>query len=182
MDQSLLVIRIKTIKNVQVTIPNSIVLSKQIINYSAIARDTGLPLILHTTITLGYDLPWQKIEQALISAAQITKHVLKEPKPFVWQTSLDDYYVSYELNAYIDDSINAPAIEAELHQHIQDKCNENDIEILSPQYSALRDGNQSTIPQAYLPKNYESPKFRISGLTQLINRQDTTNNAPTDSK
>ncbi len=179
-DQSLLVIRIKTIKNVQVTIPNSIVLSKQIINYSAIARDTGLPLILHTTITLGYDLPWQKIEQALISAAQITQHVLKEPKPFVWQTSLDDYYVSYELNAYIEDPIKLPAIQAELHQHIQDKCNENDIEILSPQYSAIRDGNHTTIPQSYLPKNYESPNFRISGSTQQINPPDKQNNSSND--
>ena len=176
-EQSLLVIKIKTVKNIQVTIPNRIVLSNQIINYSAIARDTGLPLILHTTITLGYDLSWKHIQQVLISAAQITKNVLKEPKPFVWQTSLDDYYVSYELNAYIDDPINAPAIEAELHQNIQDKCNENDIEILSPQYSALRDGNQSTIPQSYLPKNYESPNFRISGLTQLINRLDKQNNS-----
>ncbi len=176
-EQSLLVIRVKTIKNVQVTIPNSIVLSKKIINYSAIARDTGLPLILHTTITLGYDRPWQKVEQALISAAQITQHVLKEPKPFVWQTNLDNCYVNYELNAYIDDPIKLPAIQAELHQHIQDKCNENDIEILSPQYSALRDGNHSTIPQAYLPKNYKSPNFRISRLT----RQDTTNNVSNDS-
>lgn len=175
-EQSLLVIKIRTIKNVQVTIPNNIVLSKQIINYSAIARDTDLPLILHTTITLGYDLPWQKVEQVLISAAQITEHILKEPKPFVWQTSLDDYYVSYELNAYIDDPLDAPAIEAELHKNIQDKCNENDIEILSPQYSALRDGNHSTIPEGFLPQNYESPKFRVAGLTQLIDRLDAKNN------
>ena len=65
-----------------------------------------------------------------------TPHILSEPAPFILQTSLDDFYVSYELNAYTDRPLMMTGIYSQLHQNIQDKCNEADIEILSPHYSA----------------------------------------------
>ena len=37
-------------------------------------------------------------------------------------------------------------IYSDLHQHIQDAFNENGIEIMSPNYFAIRDGNKTTIP------------------------------------
>ena len=136
-------------KNVVITIPNASVLNAQIINYSAADQDYGTPpLILHTTITLGYDVPWRKVHETLISAARSTPNILAEPSPFVLQTSLDDFYVSYELNAYTDKPLIMAKVYSELHQNIQDKCNEGGIEILSPHYRAVRDGNQNTIPEA----------------------------------
>lgn len=169
-EKTLLVTRIRTIKNVVITIPNSTVLSSNVINYSASARDNNTPpLILHTTITLGYDIPWRKVYQALISAANATEYILKEPTPFILQTSLDDFYVSYELNAYTNEPTMMAKIYSELHQNIQDKCNEVGIEILSPHYSAIRDGNQNTIPEDYLPKDYTAPGFRIRTLSNLLN-------------
>ncbi|NJR65779.1 MAG: mechanosensitive ion channel [Leptolyngbyaceae cyanobacterium CRU_2_3] len=164
-EKTLLVTRIRTIKNVVITIPNASVLSAQIINYSSAAQDPDTPpLILHTTITLGYDLPWRKVHEALINAARATAHILTEPAPFVLQTSLDDFYVSYEINAYTDNPKIMAKIYSELHQNIQDKCNEVGIEILSPHYRAMRDGNQNTIPESYLPEDYIAPGFRISSL------------------
>lgn len=59
-------------------------------------------------------------------------------------------------------------IYSELHQNIQDQCNEADIEILSPHYSAIRDGNHNTIPADYLPENYQAPGFRLDPLTNLL--------------
>ncbi|NET32740.1 MAG: mechanosensitive ion channel family protein [Cyanothece sp. SIO1E1] len=165
-DQTLLVTRIKTIKNVRITIPNSNILNGQIVNFSALGRETDTPLILHTTITLGYDIPWQQVHQVLTAAARSTQFILQEPAPFIWQTSLDDFYVSYELNAYTDKSESMAAIYAELHQHIQDHCHQAGIEIMSPHYSAVRDGNQSTMPQQYLPKGYEPSGFRVFPLNQ----------------
>ena len=90
----------------------------------------------------------------MISAACATQHILVEPAPFVLQTSLDDSYVSYELNAYTDKPIVMVGIYSELHQNIQDKCNEVGLEILWPHYRAVQDGNQNTIPENYLPKDY----------------------------
>lgn len=178
-EKSLFVTRIRTIKNVVITIPNGTVLTSQIINYSALAEDPNYYLILHTTVTLGYDLPWRKIHQVLIDAALATSHILAEPVPFILQTSLDDFYVSYEINAYTNQPALMARIYSELHQNIQDKCNEADIEILSPHYSAIRDGNQITIPENYLPKNYKAPGFRLSHLDHLLNLSNEKDSSST---
>ena len=176
-EKTLLVTRIRTIKNVIITIPNGTVLTSQIINYSSLSQDPNYYLILHTTITLGYDIPWRKVHQVLIDAAIATNNILPEPIPFVFQTSLDDFYVSYELNAYTHQPILMASIYSELHQNIQDKCNEAGIEILSPHYSAVRDGNQTTIPEDYLPQDYKAPGFRLSSLNNLFN-PDNSRNTP----
>ncbi|MDJ0600110.1 MAG: mechanosensitive ion channel family protein [Crocosphaera sp.] len=168
-DKTLLVTRIRTPKNVIVTLPNATVLNSNVVNFSASARETGIPLIISTTITLGYDVPWRKVHQVLLAAADVTHSLLKDPKPFVLQTSLDDFYVSYELNVYTNKTRRLFEIYSDIHQNIQDKCNEADIEILSPHYSALRDGNQNTIPANYLPKDYQAPGFRIDNLGNNLN-------------
>ncbi|MGK7899026.1 MAG: mechanosensitive ion channel family protein [Xenococcus sp. (in: cyanobacteria)] len=162
-EKNLLVTRLRTPKNMVVTMPNSTVLTSNVVNFSATVRDSAAPpLILHTTITLGYDVPWRKVHQVLNEAALATDHILSEPAPFILQTSLDDFYVSYELNVYTNRPLDMATIYSQLHQNIQDKCNEADIEILSPHYGALRDGNQNTIPANYLPPDYKAPGFRIA--------------------
>jgi len=158
-EKTTLVIRIRTIKNEDITVPNSTVLSANTINYSANALDKGL--IIHTTVTIGYDAPWKDVQQALINAALRTELILKKPEPFVLQTSLDDFYVSYQLNAYTKDANAQANIYSELHKNIQDCFNEAGIEIMSPHYGSLRDGNQTTIPSDYLSKDYKAPMFNI---------------------
>jgi small-conductance mechanosensitive channel len=144
-EKTLLVTRIRTPKNVEVTIPNSMVLGSHLVNYSTTARTGGL--ILHTTITLGYDLPWRRVHDVLIEAALATDGILPEPRPFVLQTALNDFHVSYELNAYTDRPGGMARTYSELHQNVQDACAAAGIEILSPLYAATRDGSASTIPQ-----------------------------------
>lgn len=158
-EKTLLVTRLRTIKNEEITIPNSSVLSGNTINYSAYSKQDGL--IIHTTVTIGYDIPWKDMHQALIDAALKTNLILSDPKPFVLQTSLDDFYISYQLNAYTREANKQAAIYSELHQNIQDICNERGIEIMSPHYNAARDGNTKAIPPEYLPKDYEAPGFKV---------------------
>lgn len=158
-EKTLLVTRIKTPKNEIITIPNSAVLSGNTINYSSEVSNNGL--ILHTTVTIGYDVPWKDMHNALIDAALRAEHILQDPKPFVLQTSLDDFYVSYQINAYTKDVKKQAIIYSTLHQNIQDVCNERGIEILSPHYRAARDGNSTTIPADYLPEDYKAPSFNV---------------------
>ncbi len=158
-EKSLLVTRIRTIKNEIISIPNSTVMNSHTINYSSDAPEKGL--IIHSTVTIGYDVPWKTMHEALIEAASKTNLVLPEPKPFVLQTSLDDFYVSYEINAYIKEPNKQAVIYSDLHQNIQDICNERGIEIMSPHYRAARDGSQTTIPENYLDKNYKAPPFNF---------------------
>jgi small-conductance mechanosensitive channel len=155
-ERTLLVTRVRTIKNVVITIPNGMVLNNEIINYSA--QSMQGELILNTTVTIGYDVPWRQVHQLLIRAARATGDILTEPEPFVLQTSLDDYYVSYELNAYTCLAHKMALIYSELHQNIQDSFNEAGVEIMSPGYTAFRDGNAITIPVHYRPADYEPPK------------------------
>jgi len=165
-EKGLLVTRIRTPANRIITIPNSSLLNTNVINFSVSQREFKQPLILQTTVTLGYDLPWRKVHATLKEAALATKFIVSEPAPFVLQTSLDDFYVSYQLNAYTDHPSKMVYIYSELHQNIQDKCNEVGIEIMSPHYKALRDGNHSTIPENYLPEDYQSPAFGIQSNPQ----------------
>lgn len=158
-EKSLLVTRVRTIKNEIISIPNSTIMNSHTINYSSEASEKGL--IIHTTITIGYDVPWRDMHQALIDAAVKTELILDNPKPFVLQTSLDDFYVSYQINGYVRESNKQAVIYSNLHQNIQDICNERRIEILSPHYRAARDGNMTTIPENYLPDDYKKPSFDI---------------------
>lgn len=174
-EKTLLVTRIRTIKNEDITVPNAVVLGSHIINYSASAKDAGL--ILHTTVTIGYDVPWKQVHELLIAAAQDTEDISKEPVPFVLQTSLDDFYVSYEINAYTHRPDKMAVIYANLHRNIQDQFNKAGVEIMSPHYSALRDGNQTTVPEQNLPKDYASPGFRITGLADILGTTGTRKDA-----
>lgn len=158
-EKTLLVTRIKTPKNEVITIPNSAVLSGNTINYSSETENQGL--ILHSTVTIGYDVPWKLMHEALIEAATRTEFTLAQPKPFVLQTSLDDFYVSYQINVFTREVKNQAVIYSELHRNIQDVCNEKGIEIMSPHYRAQRDGNNTTIPVEYLNENYKAPPFRV---------------------
>ncbi|PKN13360.1 MAG: mechanosensitive ion channel protein [Deltaproteobacteria bacterium HGW-Deltaproteobacteria-4] len=156
-EKTLLVTRIRTAKNVDITIPNAMVLGSHIVNYSSSAR-----LILHTTITIGYDAPWRQVHELLLAAAASTERILPDPRPFVLQTALNDFYVSYELNATTDAPSAMPVIYSELHKNIQDHFNEAGVEIMSPHYSALRDGNTITIPANYLAAEYQPATHRIN--------------------
>lgn len=163
-EKTLLVTRIRTIKNVEISIPNAMVLSSHIINYSYSAQDRGL--ILNSTVTIGYGAPWRTVHQLLLDAALATENVLPDPKPFVLQTALNDFYVSYEINAFTDQPNLMARTYSNLHQNIQDAFNKGGVEIMSPHYSALRDGNPTTIPEEHLPKNYSAPGFRLLTLDQ----------------
>jgi small-conductance mechanosensitive channel len=162
-ETSLLATRVRTIKNEDITIPNSIALGSAVTNYSREARTLGL--ILHTSVTIGYDAPWRKIHELLIDAAVATPGILHEPKPFVWQTALNDFYVTYEINAYTARPNEMISIYAVLHSKIQDSFYAAGVEIMSPHYTSIRDGNTIAMPEAQRPAGYQPGAFRVAEST-----------------
>ncbi len=146
-----LVTRIRTPKNEVVTVPNSFIMSSHTVNYSTSAREYGL--IIHSEVSIGYDVPWRQVNQILIDAALNTPGVVDDPRPFVLETSLSDWYPVYQINAYIKEAHKMSQIYSDLHQTIQDKFNEAGIEIMSPHYMAVRDGNATTTPKNDLSKS-----------------------------
>jgi len=139
-EKSMLVTRIKTIKNEDITVPNSMVLTSSTVNYSNHTRAERQGLIVHYTVTVGYDVPWKQVYDLLIEAALKSAHILDEPKPFVLQISLDDYYVSYQINAYTKEANKQAAIYSSLLENIQDVFEAAGIDILSPSYSVIKTG------------------------------------------
>jgi small-conductance mechanosensitive channel len=164
-ETSLLVTRVRTIKNENITIPNGLVLGSAVTNYSRSASTLGL--ILHTSVTIGYDAPWRKIHDLLIAAARDTPGILDEPRPFVWQTALNDFYVTYEINAYTNTPRDMIEIYAALHARIQDTFYAAGVEIMSPHFTAIRDGNTIAIPEGSRPPGYRAPSFRVENTASV---------------
>lgn len=143
MEKTLLVTRIRTIKNEIITVPNSNILTGSSINYSMSSAESA-GLVIHSTITIGYDVPWRKVHEMLIEAALKTPRIEQSPAPFVLQTSLDDFYVSYQINAYTNDPASQALIYSDLFAIIQDVFAKNNVEIMSPHYRANREGPDTT--------------------------------------
>lgn len=166
-DKTLLVTRIMTIKHVIVTIPNSLVMGSQIINYSTSAAE-GEGVILHTSITIGYDVPWKQVQLLLIESALATEGIEADPAPFVLQTALQDFYINYEINVYTKSPHRMALIYSELHKNILEKFDEAGVEIMSPHYYAVRDGNASTVPAILNTSNYRAPAFNVTQTSSSV--------------
>lgn len=151
-EKNLLVTRVKTIKNEVITVPNSSILNNSSINYSQ-SSETSEGLIVHSTVTIGYDVPWRLVHNMLIESACKTPMVEQNPKPFVLQTSLDDFYISYQVNAYTKQPAKQSMIYSDLHALIQDTFARNGVEIMSPHYRAEREGPSTIPPQSETNNN-----------------------------
>jgi small-conductance mechanosensitive channel len=145
-DRALLVTRIRTPRNELVSIPNATVIGASIVNYSLSRREIDKPVAVATTVTIGYDVPWRQVHALLLAAARSVAGISEAPEPFVLQTSLNDFHISYELNASVRDVNRYRETLSELLGAIQDQFAAAGVEILSPGYHAIRNGNRSTVP------------------------------------
>jgi len=158
--QNVLATHLRTFQHEEIVIPNSVVLNSHVTNYSLLGQTEGL--ILHTSATIGYDVPWRTVHKLMIEAALKTPDILADPAPFVLQKALDDSYVQYEINAYTRNPHAMFITYSQLHSNIQDCFYAAGVEIMSPVYHALRDGNKTAIPAEFLPKDYRPHGFRIT--------------------
>lgn len=145
-DCALLVTRLRTPRNEVVSIPNATVLGASIVNYSLARREIAQPVVIATTVTIGYDVPWRQVHRLMLDAAGATAGISREMPPFVLQTSLNDFHISYELSAYVEDVDTYRSTLSDLLGAIQDQFAGAGVEILSPVYHAMRNGNGSTVP------------------------------------
>ncbi len=128
--------RIQTGMGEEVSVPNSVMFSQPIRNFSRLVRDGHF--VLHTTVTIGYATPWRQVHAMLLEAARRTPAVADEPAPYVVQTALSDFYVEYRLCAQSGRNAPQRRVEAmnQLHANVQDVFNENGVQIMSPHYMA----------------------------------------------
>ena len=117
-EKSLLVTRIRTVKNEVISVPNSQVMNSHTINYSMDVDEN--PLIVYTHITMAYEITWQQVHELAKKACDQVDLLEKNPAPFILQTSLDDFYVTYQINAYTRNPHKQALIYSELHKHLLD--------------------------------------------------------------
>lgn len=146
-EKSLLVTRIRTVKNEVISVPNSQVMNSHTINYSMDVDEN--PLIVYTHITMAYEITWQQVHELAKKACDQVDLLEKNPAPFILQTSLDDFYVTYQINAYTRNPHKQALIYSELHKHLLDVFHAAGIELLSPHFRAVRDGSELDMPAAY---------------------------------
>ena len=70
--------------------------------------------------------------------------------------------MQYEINAYTRNPHAMFITYSNLHANIQDCFYAAGVEIMSPVYHSLRDGNKTAIPAEFLPKDYRPHGFRIT--------------------
>jgi len=171
-EKNLLVTRINTIKNEDVTIPNATIINTHLWNYTKNASQMGI--VLHTSVTIGYDVPSKTVNDLLIKAANNTPNLTRDFKPFVLQKSLNDFYVEYELNVYTKQPNKMAHFYSEVHKSILEEFNKAGVEIMSPHYTAYRDGNKSTIPGKEPPAEPKPPKDPVTKVVEKITKPKKT--------
>ena len=128
--------KLRTMKHEEITLPNAVVVGASVKNYSRLGADRGV--IVHTSVTIGYDTPWRQVESLLLMAAERTPEVGREPPPFVFKISLSDFFVEYQLNAYLTQPERRVPVLSQLHANILDCFNEYGVQIMSPHYESER--------------------------------------------
>jgi small-conductance mechanosensitive channel len=124
--------KIIDMRNEEVTIPNAVLIGNSIRNYSRLSGERGT--LVSTKVTIGYDSPWRQIHALLIAAAEQTSGLRSAPQAFVYQRALADFYVEYELFAYMDQPLNRVPVLSALHANIQDQFNAHGVQIMSPHF------------------------------------------------
>ena len=126
--------KIETPRREEITIPNAVLVSQTVTNYSRNANSSGV--YTPTSVTIGYDAPWRQIEALLLLAASRTEGVRTTPPPVVLQAGLEDFYVRYTLLVALEAPNRRAPILNRLHANIQDAFNEHGVQIMSPNYEA----------------------------------------------
>lgn len=155
-EKSLLVIRLRTSNNEIISIPNATVMSSQTINYSSESTEEGL--IMSVVVNIGYEVPWEKVYDLLLEAADRTEEALKEPKPFALHTQLEDFYVAYEISIYTRKANSQSTVRSNLQRNIQDAFNEAGIDIMTPHYQAERNTTNTVLPAIPPDSNNKEPE------------------------
>ncbi|NND64870.1 MAG: mechanosensitive ion channel family protein, partial [Gammaproteobacteria bacterium] len=121
-----------------------------------VIRSSGA--IVSATVSLGYDVPRQKIEAALRDAA--TAANLRDP--FVLVRELGDFSVSYQVSGLLDEVKTLVTARSSLRAKVLDILHENDIEIVSPNFMNTR---TISVKDRFIPPLSEAPAAEATVAT-----------------
>jgi small-conductance mechanosensitive channel len=121
---------LRTLDNIDIIIPNSQLISNQLINWSY----TDNIVRIHIPVGVSYGSDVKLVKETLLAVAGETAFVLDSPSPDVRFLEFGDSSLNFELLVWIDvKKIPIPLAKSELNFKIWNAFKENNIEIPFPQ-------------------------------------------------
>ncbi|UCF47199.1 MAG: mechanosensitive ion channel [Myxococcales bacterium] len=102
------------------------------------------------TVSLGYDVPREKIEKCLLEAAENAGLT----DPFVFVLELGDFSIRYQAAGFLEEVKYLISAESKLRECMLDSLHRRGIEIVSPTFMNQRQLEE----QIFIPKGSERPK------------------------
>ena len=133
-EMRLQVTHLRNYRNEEIIIPNSQILTSDVVNFSSLEKIAGS--MVCSQVGIGYETSWRKVQEILLEAAGRTAGLASAPNPFVLVKSLGDFSVTYELNAPLADARTRIMTSSLLNRNVLDVFNEHGIQIMTPAYEA----------------------------------------------
>lgn len=150
LEVGLLAAKLRTVEGLEVTLPHSVLVATPTTNFTRLGHADGM--IISSTVTIGYDVAWRQVHALLELAAERTLNMRKDPKPYVVQRQLSDFYAGYTLVAHLEDERLRVATLSALNSAIQDAFNEFGVQIMSPHYMLQPDKAVVVPPGKWAPE------------------------------
>jgi len=131
--------RMKTLDNVMISVPNQQLLTSEIDNFGK--KNT---VRRSCSVTVGFEIPSELVEKALLEAASEVEGALKEPKPYVWVTGILNFSVEYTLYVFISQIKMLPTIDSHLKRTVLDVCRKHEIDLATPSLIQSVGGKSNT--------------------------------------
>jgi small-conductance mechanosensitive channel len=138
--------KLRTMRREEITIPNGVMASDKLVNYTRLAAEQGM--LLSTSIAIGYDVPWQRVRRLLTDAAVATSGTAPEPAPRVLPWELGEFYVRYQLHVHLAPDADRVATRAALNARILEVFAAAGVQIMTPHYESQPDRPVIARPEA----------------------------------
>jgi small-conductance mechanosensitive channel len=126
------------------TLPNLYLVNNPV----TVVRPSGT--FIAATVSLGYDVPRERIEECLVEAAENAGLT----EPFVFVLELGDFSITYQAAGFLEDVKYLISAESKLRECMLDSLHRGGIEIVSPTFMNQRQLKE----QIFIPKGSERPK------------------------
>lgn len=129
-EMSIMDTHLRTYLNELVSIPNSLILTSEVVNLTETEGTNGI--LIKVPVGIGYDEAPKDVEELLLKAANNAASVKRTPKPFVLTPTLGSQDVTYDLHAYVKTGSRRIAARSELNRAILDVFESAGVQIMTP--------------------------------------------------
>ena len=141
--------KLRTIRREEITIPNAVMTSDKLTNFTRLAGESGA--VLSVSLSIGYDVSWDQVRTLLQAAAAATSGVRRDPAPRVLQWELNTFSVLYLLHVYLERAEERAQVRSELNSRILDTFAAAGVQIMTPAFESQPEkrviAGASSLPQ-----------------------------------